>query len=784
MEKNDDKENTRVTNDLDLQHITLADVIDIEFLQRFQDDFAKGMGLASVTVDLAGKPVTNPSSYTRFCTNYTHSTECGDKRCAESHRKGGEEAARMGKPVVYECHAGLIDFAAPIMIEGRLIGTILGGQVLTDIPDEAKYRKIASEIGVDGDSYIEAVKEIEPLSRQRIESAANVLFEVANSMSRIVYQQRKLQVAAAILNDVREQKVLLIQENNIRLEREIIERQAIQEVLEQQIAREQFVAALSTRLANCKMNRLGHYIKLALADIGNFFNISGSFLYLSCEKERGFRLKYHWCQKNTHWGNNKAFKRLDFDKYSWGIRQLKKTGQVHIDADSLSDEGMAEYQLMNAGQVKSIMIVPMLHDSHLIGFLGLASLGKKAIWQKEQAALMKVVGEIVLNALDRQRIFQELRKSETENRALVESIPDLMLRISSKGRILRVRNDDKNISRRLKRPQCLGRDFAEMVPEPIAELFSTVMAQALARGEVQKIEYDIVDKGVTRYHEARIVPTRDNAVLAVIRDITDQKKTAEALANTRDVIVNAQRMASLGVMAGSIAHEINQPLNSIKLSASGMLYLIQEGVILSTEDFQRELTRIVHETERINQVISKTCRIVREGVSYKGPMLVDRVLFRVLTLLKDQELFKDIKIEYQLVPHKAWIEGNETQIEQVLFHLLTNAAQALKKTGQQEKIIRISVQVAERAIVSVVDNGPGLEGTAVDKIFEPFFTTSKTAENMGLGLAIVQSIIYAYDGDIIAENNQGGGATFRVSFPLLEGYMGKEDKILEDYVSG
>lgn len=430
-DNNKSQENTRVENDLDLQHITLADVIDIEFLQRFQDDFAKGMGVASVTVDPEGKPITNPSSYTRFCTDYTHSTECGNKRCAQSHRKGGEEAARRGKPVVYECHAGLIDFAAPIMIEGRLIGTILGGQVLTNIPNEAKYRKIASEIGVDGDDYIEAVKEIKPLSRQRIESAANVLFDVANSMSKTAYQQRKLQ-------------------------------------------------------------------------------------------------------------------------------------------------------------------------------------------------------------------------------------------------------------------------------------------------------------------------------------------------NARNVIVNAQRMASLGVMVGSIAHEINQPLNSIKVSASGMLYLIQKGVLLRTEDFQRELSRIVHETERIDQVISKTCCIVREGVPYKGPMLIDGVLCRVLTLLKDQELFKDIKIDHQIVPQKAWIEGNETQIEQVLFHLLTNAAQALKNIDQQEKVIWISVQVADQVILSVVDNGPGLERSTLDKIFEPFFTTSRAAENMGLGLAIVQSIIYAYGGEISAENNLGGGATFKVQFPLIK----------------
>lgn len=193
--------NNKTDADFDLSSIKLTDVIDIEFLQRFQDDFATGVGLASVTVDPQGNPVTKPSRYIRFCMDYTHGTEAGDKRCAESHRKGGEEAARTGKPVVYECHAGLIDFAAPIMLEGRLIGTILGGQVLTASPEEDKYRRIAKEIGVDPDEYVDASKEARILSKEAIEAAANVLYIVANSMSRAAYQQLKLKTVVNTLAD-------------------------------------------------------------------------------------------------------------------------------------------------------------------------------------------------------------------------------------------------------------------------------------------------------------------------------------------------------------------------------------------------------------------------------------------------------------------------------------------------------------------------------------------------------------------------------------------------------
>ncbi|MDO7785901.1 PocR ligand-binding domain-containing protein [Desulforamulus aquiferis] len=176
----------------DVSSLNLSDVIDLDFLQKFQDNFAKGMGLASVTVDDKGNPVTRPSCYTEFCMNFTHSTKIGDDRCAESHRKGGEEAARTGKPAVYHCHAGLIDFAAPIILEGRQLGTILGGQILDQAPDAERFKQTAKEIGVDPDKFVEAANKIEIRTEESIQAAAEVLYMVANNLSKIGYSQYKL----------------------------------------------------------------------------------------------------------------------------------------------------------------------------------------------------------------------------------------------------------------------------------------------------------------------------------------------------------------------------------------------------------------------------------------------------------------------------------------------------------------------------------------------------------------------------------------------------------------
>ena len=177
---------------VDLANISIKDVIDINILQMFQDNFAVSMDIASVTVDLNGTPVTKESSYTSFCQDFTHSTTTGDNRCAVCHKKGGEEAARTGRPYVFTCHAGLIDFAAPIMVDGKLIGTILGGQILNSKPDEGKFRQTAREIGVDEDGYVNAVNKIKITSEKNVKAAAEVLFIVANALSQIGFQQLKL----------------------------------------------------------------------------------------------------------------------------------------------------------------------------------------------------------------------------------------------------------------------------------------------------------------------------------------------------------------------------------------------------------------------------------------------------------------------------------------------------------------------------------------------------------------------------------------------------------------
>lgn len=180
-------------NEIDFEVLEIVDIIPIELLQRFQDNFAIGMRVASVTVDRDGKPITKPSSYTKFCDRFVQQSPIGNSCCAESHNRMGMEAMRSGKPFIGPCHAGLIDFAAPVLIDGHLLGSVLGGQILNKKPDADAVKATAHRINVSEQGLLKAVEEIDIVNDVNIYAAADVLSTVVNSLANMGYKRIKLE---------------------------------------------------------------------------------------------------------------------------------------------------------------------------------------------------------------------------------------------------------------------------------------------------------------------------------------------------------------------------------------------------------------------------------------------------------------------------------------------------------------------------------------------------------------------------------------------------------------
>lgn len=201
-----------VEQDINIECIEIKDVIDIDLLQRFQDNFAKSMNIGCITVDRNGVPVTKPSCETKFCENFHLEDIINNKECVILNKHGEKKAAERGKPCIYTCYKGHVDFAAPILIGGEQIGTVLGGQILSPKilksiePDEGKseFSKEAEEVKIINDASVKA--------------AVELLFMFADFLSKIGYEELQLrEMSKKLKKEVLEKDNLLKEANEYNI---------------------------------------------------------------------------------------------------------------------------------------------------------------------------------------------------------------------------------------------------------------------------------------------------------------------------------------------------------------------------------------------------------------------------------------------------------------------------------------------------------------------------------------------------------------------------------------
>jgi PAS domain S-box-containing protein len=260
------------------------------------------------------------------------------------------------------------------------------------------------------------------------------------------------------------------------------------------------------------------------------------------------------------------------------------------------------------------------------------------------------------------------------------------------------------------------------------------------------------------------------AVIAAVWDVTEKLEK-------HAMLIQAGKMATLGEMATGIAHELNQPLNVIKLGCDYVVKKTKTGQILSHEDLVNLTRELTFSVDRASRIISHLRQFGRKADDSMGPIDLNMPIRNVFTLLGSQLEARGIRWELALDYHLPQILGDANRLEQVFINLLLNARDAMlaeeKAEGSQgtpkPKTIKIeSYLLGNRVVVTVADTGPGVPETVKNKIFEPFFTTKKTGEGTGLGLSISYGIIREHHGTIEIDSGKTQGATFRMTFPVLK----------------
>lgn len=322
------------------------------------------------------------------------------------------------------------------------------------------------------------------------------------------------------------------------------------------------------------------------------------------------------------------------------------------------------------------------------------------------------------------------------------------------------------------REEALGRVSHELTrtifPAPLAEINAELYRAGRWEGELTHTRRDGTQVVVaSRWALQLDEGGRPIAILETNNEITQRKRAEEALQRTRSELAHVNRVATLGELTASIAHEVNQPLSAVITNASACLrWLGAETPNL--DEARHAVERIVRDGQRASEVIGRVRALVKQAPERKDWLQINDVIEEVLALARSEMQRSRVALETRLARDLPAVCADRVQLQQVILNLLINAAEAMSADGDgaRELVVRSEKDPAPAVLVAVQDSGPGIEPENCERLFTAFYTTKP--QGMGMGLAISRSIIEAHGGKLWAARNAPRGAIFQFTLPLEE----------------
>jgi two-component system sensor kinase FixL len=260
----------------------------------------------------------------------------------------------------------------------------------------------------------------------------------------------------------------------------------------------------------------------------------------------------------------------------------------------------------------------------------------------------------------------------------------------------------------------------------------------------------------------------ESCVLAAGLDVTDRKHAETQAAALREELAHLGRVTMLDALAGSLAHELNQPLTAVMANTEAALQLVAARP-LQLQELRETLNDILSDNKRAGEVVWRMAAMLKKGVSQYEPIDVNRTVSEVITLVQSNAVSRRISLDVRLDAGIVPVWGDRIQIQQVLLNLLVNAFDAVAECAPAYRRVRIQTLARDRAaVIEVSDMGAGLAADALAAIFEPFYTTKR--DGLGLGLWICRGIVAAHGGTLDARRNPGPGMTFSTTLPAARAH--------------
>jgi two-component system, NtrC family, sensor kinase len=244
-----------------------------------------------------------------------------------------------------------------------------------------------------------------------------------------------------------------------------------------------------------------------------------------------------------------------------------------------------------------------------------------------------------------------------------------------------------------------------------------------------------------------------------------RRKTAE-LDQAHRSLLSSEKMASIGKLAATVAHEVNNPLFGILTYARLTLKEVEKGPAGSRAEMIEQLRIIERESKRCGDIMRNLLTFARQAPSHREPNDVNTLIGRALVLVRHQAKLLGIELQSHLGENLPSVSCDAGQIQQAVLVLLVNATEAMPHGGVLE-VATVFDAAAGQVRIKVRDNGPGIPTEVLSQIFDPFFTTKEDQHRTGLGLAVARSIVEQHGGEIAVESTPGQGAEFLVALPAV-----------------
>jgi signal transduction histidine kinase/CheY-like chemotaxis protein len=374
---------------------------------------------------------------------------------------------------------------------------------------------------------------------------------------------------------------------------------------------------------------------------------------------------------------------------------------------------------------------------------------------------------------ERKRAEEKIRESDARTRAILDAIPDILFQFDRDGRFIDMRGDPDNLA--IAPAECIGRVIGEVMPPTIAGLFRRQLALTFDTRGVRVFEYDLPVTAGVHYYECRLLAVSDSLALGMVRNISEQVTAAAEKKRLVDQLQRAQKMEALGMLAGGVAHDLNNILSGLVSYPELILLDLPDGSPL-----EKPILTIKSAGERAASIVQDLLTLARRGVSVAEVVNLNEVIDGYLKSPEYAALRANhpgFHLKQELAGDLLNLSGSPVHLSKTVMNLISNAVEASAADG----VVGIStcnryvdtpirgyddIQEGDYVMMTVTDNGIGISAEDIDRIFEPFYTKKVMGRSgTGLGMAVVWGTVKDHQGYIDIRSIPDQGTTVTIHLP-------------------